>query len=297
MKRAYLLMHLAVLLWGLTGILGKAINMSEGMIVWYRLIISSAGLLPMLIKNRHEFLSRREYSRIAVVGSIVMAHWILFYASIKASNVSIALSCFSSVSLFTALLGPLSRKQKPETAEILLSLMVIGGLLLIFSVEQFYLTGILLAVGSAFLGALFTVLNKKLTEQHPAEVITFYELFTGFIILSLLLPAYLKFSGTSFQVPSITDSIYLILLGLLCTSLAFTISLKALKKLDAFTLNLTVNLEPLYSILLAFFIFGERQIYNPGFIAGTCIILLSVAVHSWYKWKIRPVTKTRENVL
>lgn len=285
MKQAYFRMHLAILLWGFTGIFGKAIGMSEGMIVWYRMAISAIGLLPVLVKEKHEVLPFREMVRIAFVGFLVAMHWLLFYGSIKASNVSIALSCFSSVSLFTALLDPLVKGQRPKLPEIMLSIMVIAGLYIIFRVQEVYWSGILLAVGSAFLGAGFTVANKKLTEDHSPGVITFYELTTGFLVLTVLLPVYFSVTGTGFEIPTFTDSIYLLLLSLVCTSYAFTISLKALKKLDPFTLNLSVNLEPLYSILLAFILFNEREILNGGFIAGTGLILLSVVLHTWYKWR------------
>jgi drug/metabolite transporter (DMT)-like permease len=285
MKQAYLKMHLAILLWGFTGIFGKAIDLSEGMIVWYRMIISALGLVPVLLMNRAAVPSAKELSKIAFVGLLVALHWVLFYASIKASNVSIALACFSSVSLFTALLDPLIKKERPKLPEVLLSITVILGLYVIFRVQEIYFTGILLAIGSAFLGAAFTVFNKSLTSKHPAVDITFYELLTGFVILTFLMPVYFNVTGTGFEVPGMTDSIYLLILSLVCTSFAFTISLKALKKLDAFTLNLSVNLEPLYSIILAFIIFKEMEILDGGFILGTFIILASVVIHTWYKWK------------
>jgi drug/metabolite transporter (DMT)-like permease len=291
MKKAYFQMHLAILLWGFTGILGKAIGLSEGMIVWYRMIISAIGLLPVLLSSKPALPTGKDLLNISITGLIVALHWVFFYASIKASNVSIALSCFSSVSLFTAILEPLSRRQRPKMAEILLGIMVMVGLYIIFSVQQLYFTGILLAVISALLGATFTILNKTLTSRFEPSVITFYELISGFVLLTALLPVYFHFSNTGFEIPSGTDVIYLILLGLVCTSFAFTLSLKALKKLDAFTLNLSVNLEPLYSIVLAVIFFNETTIKNSGFILGTLIILGSVVLHSWYKWQ-----KTRKEV-
>ena len=285
MKKAWFQMHLAIFLWGFTGILGKAIALSEGMIVWYRLIISAVGLLPLFINNKLIFPAWKDLLEITFVGALVCLHWILFYGAIKASNVSVALSCFSSISLFTAIIEPLSRRQGPKKAEIPLGISVIVGLYIIFSVQKVYLAGILLAVASALVGAMFTVLNKKLTAKHSAEVITFYELASGFVILTLLLPIYFQTTNTTFQVPGVIDFVYLLLLGWVCTSFAFTISLKALKKLDAFTLNLSVNLEPLYSIVLAMLIFKEYDLLNGGFIAGTLIILGSVALHSLYKVK------------
>lgn len=284
-NRAYLLMHLAILLWGFTGIFGKAIEMGEGMIVWYRMFISAVGLLPFIWKFRNDLPSRKEMLNISGVGFIVAVHWILFYGSIKASSVSVALSCFSSVSLFTALLDPLMKGKMPKASEMLLGLAVIAGIYLIFRVQELYLEGILLAVGSAFFGALFTVWNKNLTAKHHPEVITFYELASGFIIFTLLLPVYFSITGTGIEVPNTMDILYLVLLGVVCTSFAFTISLKALKVLDPFTLNLSVNLEPIYSIVLAMFFFNEREMFNPSFLAGTAIILGSVVMHSWLKMR------------
>jgi len=287
LKRAYFQMHLAILLWGFTGIFGKAISMNEGMLVWYRMLISAVGLLPAMWKYRKEIPSTRELGKITLVGAVVAMHWILFYGSIKASSVSVALSCFSSISLFTALLDPLSKRQRPKLSEVVFGLAVISGLYIIFSFQQHQLTGILLAVASAFLGALFTVLNKKLTASHPPQIITFYELSSGFIILSLFLPLYLKSTSSTFQIPGGTDVLWLLLLGLICTSFAFTISLKALKQLDPFTLNLAVNLEPIYSILLAMLIFNELEMLNLGFFVGTMVILMAVVLHSWFKWRSR----------
>lgn len=287
MKKAYFYMHFAIFLWGFTGIFGKAIQMSEGMIVWYRMIISAVGLLPLLLIKKSALPGPREILEITFVGALVALHWILFYGAIKASNVSIALSCFSSISLFTALLDPLTKRMKPKLAEILLGVCVIVGLYLIFSVQQLFINGILLAIGSAFVGAIFTIWNKKLTDKHPPEIITFYELAAGFVVLSCLLPLYFNVTGTQFEIPGAIDIVYLLLLGLICTSYAFTISLKALKQLDAFTMNLSVNLEPLYSILLAMVLFKEYDVLNGGFIAGTVIILGSIVVHSWFRWSKR----------
>lgn len=286
MRRAYLYMHLAILLWGFTGIFGKAIEMSEGMIVWYRMAISAVGLLPFLIKSDFKLPSTKDLLPIAGVGALVALHWVLFYASIKASNVSVALACFSTVSLFTALFDPILRGQRTQLPEIMLSICVIAGLYVIFTVSQAYWLGMALAVASALLGSLFTILNKTLTAKHPAIDITFYELLAGFAVLSCLLPVYFDFTDTAFQLPSSTDWIWLVLLSIVCTSFAFTISLKALKFLDPFTMNLSVNLEPLYSIVLAWFFFGENELFSPGFIIGTMIILASLVVHTRYKWRL-----------
>ncbi|MEO5570009.1 MAG: DMT family transporter [Bacteroidia bacterium] len=286
MKKAYLQMHLAILLWGFTGIFGKAINMNEGMIVWYRMLISSIGLLVILFLNRKSIaLSKKDMLKISAVGIIVCLHWISFYGAIKISNVSITLSCFSSITLFTAVLEPLFAKRKPHLSELLLGVGVMIGIYIIFSFQHFYFWGIIVSLLSAFLAAVFSVINKKLVATHEPEIVTFYELSSGFLFLSLLLPFYLHITKQHFEVPSKMDSIYLLLLSLVCTTYAFTISLNALKKINAFTMNLSVNLEPLYSIILAILIFKEYKNLNAGFFIGTSIILSAVIIHSWYAFK------------
>ncbi len=167
----------------------------------------------------------------------------------------------------------------------MLGITVITGLYIIFRVQELYLNGILLAIASALAGAIFTIWNKRLTVRHPAEIITFYELASGFVVLTALLPIYFMYTNTGFEIPGAMDLLYLLLLGWVCTSFAFTISLKALKQLDAFTLNLSVNLEPLYSIILAMLIFKEYDVLNGGFIAGTLLILGSVLLHSLYIYR------------
>jgi drug/metabolite transporter (DMT)-like permease len=288
MRKAYLQMHLAILLWGFTGIFGKAIQMNEGMIVWYRMLISSLGLLFILRLNKKSIsLSKKDFLKISAVGIIVCLHWITFYGAIKISNVSITLSCFSSITFFTAVLEPLSAKKKPQLSELLLGIGVMAGIYIIFSFQEFYFWGIIVALISAFLAAVFSVINKKLVASHEPETVTFYELSSGFLFLTFILPFYFQITGQHFVVPSFWDSIYLLLLSLVCTTFAFTISLSALKKLNAFTLNLSVNLEPVYSIILAIIIFKENKNLNAGFFTGTFIILAAVVIHSYFAFKNR----------
>jgi drug/metabolite transporter (DMT)-like permease len=288
MRKAYLQMHIAILLWGFTGIFGKAIEMNAIMIVWYRMIISAVALIPFIMRaSEFKWPSRNELWQQAGVGMIVCLHWLLFYGSIKASNVSIALSCFSSVSLFSALLEPLIYKQKINKSNILLAIVVMTGIYIIFSFQKLYATGILLALGSALLGAFFTIINKKFVAKHEPSTVTFFELLSGFIFLSLILPFILPAFDFSFQTPSGWDGLWLLLLSVVCTSVAFTLSLEALKKINAFTMNLSVNLEPLYSIALAIFIFKENELLNTGFYAGTFIVISSVFIYSWLQFKNR----------
>jgi drug/metabolite transporter (DMT)-like permease len=285
-KRAYTYMHISILLWGLTGVLGRAISLGFEHIVWYRMLFSSLGLYVLLrYTQAFKIPPKNELRKMCVVGFLIMIHWILFYAAIKFSNVSITLSCFSSITLFTALLEPLINKKPIKAAEIIFALIIIVGIYLIFAFQQLYVWGIVLAVLSAFFGSLFTVLNKRMLNNHSAGVITFYELVAGFILLTLLLPFYLNVINAPFEWPDVTDLSLLLILSLLCTVVAFTISLMALKKLNAFTLNLAVNLEPLYSIVLAIVLLNEDEMLNKGFYIGTAVILFAVFIHAWMQRK------------
>ena len=287
-RKAYAQMHIAIILWGFTGILGKAINLSEGMIVWYRLLITTLGLLITFFAGAKFTLPhKKDLLLILLMGFLIALHWVAFFGAIKVSNVSVALSCLSSIALFTALLEPLFGKRKISPVEVLLGVVVVIGIYIIFSFHKFYGLGIALAVLSAFLGSLFTVVNKKLLLTYNAESITFLEMFTGFVTLTICLPFYFNLTNTSFQFPAGYDLLYLLILGLVCTSFAFTISLYALKYISPFTLNLSVNLEPIYSIVLAFLIFDELKELNSGFFIGTFILLAAVIFHSIYLYKMK----------
>ncbi|HPA31438.1 MAG TPA: DMT family transporter [Bacteroidia bacterium] len=281
MRKAYLQMHISILLWGFTGIFGKAIGMNAIMIVWYRMIISAVALIPFMIKHKQFILpDRKRLASIIITGFVVCLHWLTFYASIKASNVSIALSCFASVSLFSALLEPLFYRKKIDKQNIILALFVLVGIYIIFAFQQLYAMGIILALISALLGALFTILNKIFVSNDEPAPVTFIELISGFVFLSVLLPLILPAFNLSFQIPSKIDWVWLLLLSVVCTSVAFTLSLEALKKVSAFTMNLSVNLEPLYSIVLAIILFKENELLNNGFYIGAVIVISSVFIHS-----------------
>ena len=294
MRKAYLQMHISILLWGFTGIFGKAIGMNAIMIVWYRMIISAVALIPFMIKHKQFILpDRKRLASIIITGFVVCLHWLTFYASIKASNVSIALSCFASVSLFSALLEPLFYRKKIDKQNIILALFVLVGIYIIFAFQQLYAMGIILALISALLGALFTILNKIFVSNDEPAPVTFIELISGFVFLSVLLPLILPAFNLSFQIPSKIDWVWLLLLSVVCTSVAFTLSLEALKKVSAFTMNLSVNLEPLYSIVLAIILFKENELLNNGFYIGAVIVISSVFIHSLMQYRVRdkPITE------
>ena len=280
MQRAYLQMHFAIFLWGFTGILGKLISLQEYPLVWWRILLTVTALgLFLKWKGELEPPPWKEMKKIAFVGSMIALHWVTFYGSIKYSNVSIALSTLASSALFTAILDPLLNKKKPKVTELGLGLFTVLGIYLIFQFQQLYTVGITLGLISAALSAYFTIQTKGLLENHGPRNLLFYELIGGFATLTLFAPLYLYLFPSPTLVPTIADSGYLLLLALVCTVYAMQLSYKALKHVSPFVMNLSVNLEPIYSIVLAAFIFREHEELNTGFYVGAGIIISSVAVN------------------
>ncbi|HEY8959797.1 DMT family transporter [Chitinophaga sp.] len=279
MKKAFLQLHLSVFLAGFTGILGKLISLNEGLLVWYRLLITSVTLYVLFrIQGTFKKLPWKDILPIGGTGVIVALHWLFFYGSIKYSNVSIGVICFSLTSLFTAIFDPLINRRRFDVAEMLLSLLTLLGILLIFHFDTQYRTGIIIGIISAMFAALFTVFNKRLIKRFDTYTITFYELSTGFIVLSMAMPLYLHLFPVPTLLPSSPDLIYLLVLAWFCTVLMYLLSMSALKKISPFTVNLCFNLEPVYSIVMAFVLFHENKLLNNAFYAGLGCIILSVGL-------------------
>lgn len=283
--KAYIQMHLSIILWGATGVLGRGIALSEGMLVWYRLIITTASLGVYILLTKKSFkISKQNFWKLFGIGVLLMVHWLFFYGAIKYSNVSITLSLFASTTLFTALIEPVITKKKFNKAELLYSLMAMCGIALIFySDENSYSIGIVLALLAAFIGAFFNILNKDVVKQVSSDVVSFYEIGAGLLVLTLLLPLYIHVFEPAKLFPTNNDWVLLFVLAIICTHITLILSLNALKHLSAFTLNLSINLEPVYGIALAFLIFHENKNLNAGFFAGTFIIMLSVLLHSYFE--------------
>lgn len=286
MKKAFIQLHIAVLLAGLTGVLGKIITLNEGLLVWYRLLLTAVALwMIYLVRRPSSSIATRDIVRIFGIGAIAAMHWVAFYGSIKYSNVSVGLLCFSAVGFFTALIEPLVLRHRVDYVELLLGLMVIAGIFLIFQVNPSYKTGIVIGLVSSLLGSLFPVLNKRILQRVPAGTVTLYELTGGFLFLSVLLPFYLKLAPASKLLPDWKDWIGLLVLSLACTVLAFNLSMNALKKLSAFTVNLSYNLEPVYGIILAFILFREDKYMHGGFYTGFALIILSIGLQMLRMWR------------
>jgi drug/metabolite transporter (DMT)-like permease len=276
-RRAFIILHFCVFLWGFTAILGNLITLKETVLVWYRMGITSASLLllPAFWKDLKKIKSD-SVLQMAGIGVLVALHWVSFYGAIKYSVVSVALICLATISLFTAIIEPLFFKSKIKILEIISGIIVILAMLLIFYASGQYAIGIILGIISSLLAAIFTVLNKKMMETHDPVQVTCIEISTGFVLLSVLLPIYgLLFPDTVF-VPQKSDIVYLLILSLACTSLPFVLSLQVLKHISAFSTNLAVNLEPVYGIILGIIIFKDHQHLSPEFFVGSAIILLVV---------------------
>jgi drug/metabolite transporter (DMT)-like permease len=279
MRKAFFQLHIAVLLAGLTGILGKLISLNEGLLVWYRLFITAVSLWLLAAVRRQDIrIGRRDLWRIIGTGGIAALHWVCFYGSIKYSNVSVGLMCFSAVGFFTAIIEPLVMKHRLDVVELLLGLLAIVGIFFIFQVDPHYKTGIAIGMVSSLLASLFPVLNKRILRRVQPETVTLYELSGGCLVLTVLMPLYLWLFPAPSLLPGLADLGWLLILSWACTVLAFNLGLMALQKISAFTVSLTYNLEPVYGILLAFVVFREDKYFNKGFYVGLGIILGSIVL-------------------
>lgn len=286
MRKAFLQLHGAVLLAGFTGILGRLITLNEGLLVWYRLLFTSLTLWVLFFfRKKLQRVSFGEIMKITGVGAIAALHWVTFYGSIKYANVSVALVCFSAIGFFTAIFEPLIVRKKLNWTELLLGLIAIVGISLIFHFDPQYKTGIIVGLISALLGSIFPICNRQLLQKHSTETVTLYELSGGFLFLSVLLPFYLQYFPADHILPTLSDLGWLLVLAWFCTVLAFNLSMNALRKISAFTVNLTYNLEPLYGIALAFVVYREDKLLTGAFYIGLLFIVLSVLLQTWLVYR------------
>lgn len=293
MRKSYLYLHTAILLWGFTGIFARAIDLTEGVLVWYRLLLTSACWLAIaLFTGKVKRLPFKEALRISYVGCLVAVHWLFFYGSIKYSNISVGMSCLAMIAVFSSILEPLLTGRRFQWFELGLALFAATGMFLIFEFNVQYRTGVLLGLISAFLGSYFTIRNKMLMSVYNSETVTTYELCSGFFYLTLLMPLYLWFFPTEKYLPAPGEWILLTIFTVVCTVIPFNLSMKALRNISAFTANLSINMEPLYGITLAFIFYHEQNELHPGFYAGTLIILSSVVVYMFLKF--RQLRKSRK---
>ena len=291
-------MHVAVILWGFTGVLGRAINLDAPILVWYRMLITAIIVLSLLIYHRQwQWIGLRDTLKLAIIGCLISLHWVAFYASIKLANISVALVCLSTAGVFTSLIDPYINKSKHDVQEIVLGLVAIVGVYFIYRSEVSMGAGIIFGLLAAILSSVFTVLNKKMTHRFPVRNMLFLEMTAGLIFVTLLLPFYLHFQPHAQIYPVIkqfsggkwyeNDWLWLFVMSLCCTVWAQSLALSALRHLSSFTATLSVNLEPIYGILLAFICFSENKeiIFvkgttqvNYGFILGIGLIMITVVL-------------------
>jgi drug/metabolite transporter (DMT)-like permease len=277
-------MHLSILLWGLTGVLGRGIELQEGLLVWYRMLITVVSMFAFIVFTKQSLkINTRDLLQLIGIGTLLTVHWLFFYGSIKYSNVSITLTMLASQGLFTALMEPLVRKKKFRWDELIFSITAMIGIWMVFEVEEIYTTGIILGLLASFVGAFFNILNKDVVGRHSPVVVSFYEIAAGLIMLTLFLPFYIAYFHPVKLIPSQMDWLLLVVLAVLCTHVTLVLSLAALRHLSAFTLNLSINLEPVYGIALAFVIFHENKQLHPGFFIGAGIIMLSVVLEAFFQ--------------
>ncbi|MBS4042011.1 MAG: DMT family transporter [Flavobacteriales bacterium] len=283
--KSYLHLHLIVFIWGFTAILGALIQKEALPLVWFRMSIAVLLVGAYLwFKKQSIQVPARILKKLWLLGVIIALHWLTFFWAIKVSNVSITLACISTGAFFTSLIEPFFQKRKIIAYEVIFGLLVVGGLFLIFQTESNYYFGIILALISAFLSALFSVVNGNLANQVAPSVISFHELAAGVVFLSLFLLLTGGFT-IDFLSLSTADFGYLFLLSSVCTAYAFIASVQVLKHLTPYTVMLTINLEPIYGILLALILFGEKEQMNPNFYFGALIILFTVILNGI--WKLR----------
>lgn len=288
-KRAYLELHIAVFLWGFTAILGDLIQLSAIMLVWWRVLITSISLLFFIRGGKALFkLPRKTIFQFAFVGALTGLHWLTFFGAIKLSNASITLVCMATTAFFTSILEPLILKTKFNYWEIFLGFLVVPGMALVVeSVDSEMHIGIWVGLISAFLAALFGTLNKKWINNAEPFSITYIEMTSAWLVLCLLIPFYVDISDMGNLIPSLSDFGLLLVLALGCTTFTWVLALRSLKYLTAFASSLTVNLEPVYGIFLAWIILEEYKELSPGFYLGVVLILGVVFSYPFLNEKLK----------
>ena len=280
----YFKLHAVILVWGFTGILGKVISISSVSIVWYRTLIAVVSLgVFMYFRNNSFKLSLKTLGQYLGVGVIVALHWVFFFEALKVSTVSVTLATLASATLFTSLLEPLFFRKKIVAYEIIFGLVVIGGLLLIFSFETKYQLGIMYSLFSAFCASLFTTLNGIFVSKGGSSTqITMYEMLGAVVIITIYLAAIGQINMETLGLMNngmesfYLDLIYLLILGVICTSIAFVISVDVMKKLSPFTVSISINMEPIYAIILALLFFGESERMSWGFYVGAAMVMSTI---------------------
>lgn len=285
-NRNILILHFTVLIWGFTGVLGELISVSALHLVWFRVLIAALSLwVFFMFKRRSIRVTKAQLGQYLAVGSLVGLHWVLFFHAIKISTVSVTLVTLSSVTLFTSILEPIINRKRIAISDVMVGLLIIFGIYLIFKFEFQYFWGIVYGLSCAFCASIFSIFNARMVKKASPTIITFYEMIGAFLVVSIMLAVVGQFDEQLYL--SQSDLLYLLLLGGLCTAFAYVLGVAVMKELSAFTVALTTNLEPVYGIILALMIFGQREAMSTGFYFGAIIILGAVFIYPYLKTKLK----------
>jgi len=275
LNKNLLILHFTVFIWGFTGILGKLITITAVNLVWYRVLIALVTLFLYFKFNKQSLrLNQKTFLQLFFTGALVGGHWVLFFQAIKVSTVSVTLVCLSSLTLFTAVFEPLIKRKPISKLEILSGVLIITGIILIFKFESQYTLGIILGLACAAAASLFSIINSNLVKHTQSTIIAFYELTGAFFWITLFM--LISNTFTDLQLPKNKDIGYLIILGTICTSLAYVAGVSVMRELSAFKVALITNLEPVYGIIMAFMFFGDLHSMSLGFWIGAAIILSTI---------------------
>ena len=279
--KEFLLLHGIVFLWGFTGIIGKLLHQESFIIVWYRVLIASLGLLAYLWITKTSFTVKRTHILpVVLIGIVVALHWITFYYAIQISTASLGILCLATTTVHVVWLEPLIMKTAFQWKKLFFSLMVVAGVAFIardFKGDVLLATGIGLL--SALLAGIFSVSNAKLSQTIPAPILSFYELTTGWVGISLFL--LFTHAPKALFYLSLNDLLWLLFLGLVCTSFAFIVAVNLVKKLGAYTVSLTINLEPIYTMILAVVLLNEHRVLSIEFYVSAFLIVLALLLNAW----------------
>ena len=281
--QSYLNLHLIVFIWGFTAILGALITIKADALVWYRMLFACIFLLLFIVFKKKSFkIPMKEFFKLIFVGLLIAIHWVFFFKAIHISNVSLTLVVFSLGAFIASLLEPLFYGRKLLWYEVFFGLLIVAALSLLLQVEINYYEGMAYALFSVFLGVLFTLVNGKLIKHHDSSVITFYEFLSGVFFITLYFLYQHQFTDNFFKLTS-KDWILILVLASVCTAYAFTASVKVMRKLSPYTVMLTTSLEPVYGIVLAYFIIGGKEKMSVEFYVGALIILVVVVINGIVK--------------
>ncbi|MBP6183275.1 DMT family transporter [Flavobacterium sp.] len=281
--KSYLNLHLIVFIWGFTAILGALISIQADALVWYRMLFAAIFLFAFILFKKESFqIPTKEFFKLIFVGLLIALHWIFFFEAIHVSNVSITLAVFSLGAFLASILEPIFYGRKVLWYEVFFGLIIIAALAMILQVEINYFEGIMYALASIIIGVLFTLMNGKLIEKHEPSVITFYEFLAGVFFISIYFLFTNKFN-VDFFILTTKDWIYLLVLSSICTAYAFTASVKVMRILSPYTVMLTTSLEPVYGIVLAYFIIGGKEKMSFEFYIGAILIVITVILNGVVK--------------